>query len=149
MKDAPIMSRKQESVSGMGQLSKLAAMKVAPTKLVKGESVRSKGQSNLPKSVAMKDAPTQPEKGEFVGSMGQSNLPKPAAHLLVLFIPTNLHRHRCRLESPSRLVQPASAAQPPTLHSSRSEFHLSLRLLLLHSPKNPNRRRLVPPSPLE
>jgi len=134
-------------VRGMGQLSKLAAMKVAPTKLVKGESVRSMGQSNLPKSVAVKDAPTQPEKGEFVGSMGQSNLPKPAAHLLVIFIPTNLYR--CRLESPSRLVQPASAAQPPTLHSSRSEFHLSLRLLLLHSPKNPNRRRLVPPSPLE
>mmetsp|Transcript_43229 Transcript_43229/g.77688 ORF Transcript_43229/g.77688 Transcript_43229/m.77688 type:complete len:98 (-) Transcript_43229:639-932(-) len=55
----------------MGQFSKSAAMKGAPGKFVKGESVRSMGQSKLPKPVAMKDAPTKPEKEEYVSGMGQ------------------------------------------------------------------------------
>eukprot|EP00579_Thalassiosira_antarctica_P024003 CAMPEP_0201987842 /NCGR_PEP_ID=MMETSP0904-20121228/92010_1 /ASSEMBLY_ACC=CAM_ASM_000553 /TAXON_ID=420261 /ORGANISM="Thalassiosira antarctica, Strain CCMP982" /LENGTH=79 /DNA_ID=CAMNT_0048541967 /DNA_START=86 /DNA_END=325 /DNA_ORIENTATION=+ len=78
MKDAPKMSRKEDSVGvmerrSMGQieLPKDAAMKDAPSELVKGESVLDMGQSKLAKPAAMKDAPTKSSNKESVCGMEQ------------------------------------------------------------------------------
>jgi len=77
------MSRKEDSVGvmerrSMGQieLPKDAAMKDAPSELVKGESVLDMGQSKLAKPAAMKDARAMFRKEGSVGGMVRKSLPK-------------------------------------------------------------------------